>query len=220
MTLEPHPQTARTRPRSAAATRLRLLEAALELLCEHGIDDVSVRDISDAAGASPAAINYHFGSKVALLEELLRRQATNVTARRTAMLDEAQGTSPTLRQIAEIFVHPMLERGTEEFGVPGTDAVFLSAAAAHPDYSDLLAELYEPSNRRLFDLVAAATPHLRPEVRSVRWAMAKDLVNHAVANPRSPFNSYLRYMKVAGTVSLSDALIDVIAAIFGAESTI
>ena len=42
-------------------TRERLLSAGERLFATRGIDAVSVRDITDAAGANLAAINYHFG---------------------------------------------------------------------------------------------------------------------------------------------------------------
>jgi AcrR family transcriptional regulator len=41
---------------------------ALELFAEHGHSGVSIRQIADAAGVSPALVIHHFGSKRALVE--------------------------------------------------------------------------------------------------------------------------------------------------------
>ena len=53
------------RPRGAA---LALILAAERLIAEHGSAIVSLRQITEAAGVSnTSAINYHFGSREALL---------------------------------------------------------------------------------------------------------------------------------------------------------
>jgi AcrR family transcriptional regulator len=53
-------------------TRDRLLEAAGEAFAEHGFRAATVRDICDRAGANVAAVNYYFGDKEKLYEEVLR----------------------------------------------------------------------------------------------------------------------------------------------------
>ncbi|MBH0775237.1 TetR/AcrR family transcriptional regulator [Nocardia bovistercoris] len=52
-------------------TRERLLAAAERLLLTEPYDDVSVRAVCTAAGANPAAVHYHFGSKEALVGALI-----------------------------------------------------------------------------------------------------------------------------------------------------
>jgi AcrR family transcriptional regulator len=56
------PRTPVRRPRSDA-TRLRIIEAALQAFSAHGYDGAMTRDIADAAGVQQPLINYHFGSK-------------------------------------------------------------------------------------------------------------------------------------------------------------
>lgn len=53
------------------STAERLLDAAEELLLESGYENVSVRGICARAGANPAAVHYHFGSKEQLVAALL-----------------------------------------------------------------------------------------------------------------------------------------------------
>src|SRR5439155_583338 len=43
-------------------TQTQLVDAALDLLVRRGEDGVTLRDITEAAGANVAAVSYHFGS--------------------------------------------------------------------------------------------------------------------------------------------------------------
>jgi AcrR family transcriptional regulator len=52
-------------------TRDRLLNAAAELFAAHGFSKVTVRDICTQARANVAAVNYHFGGKTGLYQEVL-----------------------------------------------------------------------------------------------------------------------------------------------------
>jgi AcrR family transcriptional regulator len=53
-------------------TRRRLLETAAELFADRGFDGVTIREICRAASANLAAVNYHFGDKLALYSEVVR----------------------------------------------------------------------------------------------------------------------------------------------------
>ena len=49
-------------------TRTRILDAAEELFMLHGFEGTSMRLLTAKAGVNLAAVNYHFGSKDALIE--------------------------------------------------------------------------------------------------------------------------------------------------------
>jgi len=53
-------------------TRARLLDAAGSVFAEAGFQTTTVRDICARAGANVAAVNYHFGDKLKLYNEVLR----------------------------------------------------------------------------------------------------------------------------------------------------
>ncbi|MGV0746938.1 TetR/AcrR family transcriptional regulator [Mycolicibacter heraklionensis] len=53
------------------STRENLLNVTERLLLESGYEAVSVRAVCAAAGVNPAAVHYHFGSKVGLVTALL-----------------------------------------------------------------------------------------------------------------------------------------------------
>ncbi|WP_435201644.1 TetR/AcrR family transcriptional regulator [Janibacter sp. GS2] len=51
--------------------RARVRDAALELFAEHGEDRVTLRQVAELAGVSPALVVHHFGSKVGLREAVV-----------------------------------------------------------------------------------------------------------------------------------------------------
>jgi len=88
-------------------TRSRILDAAENLFVEHGLDATTLRMITAGAHANLAAVNYHFGSKEALIEAVFRRRLTWLNEQRIAALDvleaEARGAPLKPRQIVEAF---------------------------------------------------------------------------------------------------------------------
>ena len=52
-------------------TRTRILSAASRVFCEKGFDGTTVRDICTEADANVAAVNYHFGDKQKLYNQVL-----------------------------------------------------------------------------------------------------------------------------------------------------
>ena len=59
---------------TSAGTKTRILDAAEALFTEHGYEATSMRQLTAAAGANLAAVNYHFGSKEELFQAVLTRR--------------------------------------------------------------------------------------------------------------------------------------------------
>jgi AcrR family transcriptional regulator len=92
-----------------AATKAAVLGAAERLFAIHGFRNVSVRDITAAAGVNLASVNYHFGSKDALVFEIFRRRTAELSRERARMLHEAQDRhagKPPVREILEALIAP------------------------------------------------------------------------------------------------------------------
>lgn len=88
--------------RSASAAQIKAV--ALRLFAVRGVDGVSVRQIAKAAGQkNHAALTYHFGSKEALIRELIVDGARAIDERRNAWLDatEAAGGPRTVQETLE-----------------------------------------------------------------------------------------------------------------------
>jgi AcrR family transcriptional regulator len=84
---------------------------AERLFALHGFQTVSVRDITAEAGVNLASLNYHFGSKDALLFEIFRRRTGELNRERARMLHAANdrhGGRPPVREILEALFAPPL----------------------------------------------------------------------------------------------------------------
>jgi|HubBroStandDraft_2_1064218.scaffolds.fasta_scaffold458281_1 AcrR family transcriptional regulator len=90
-------------------TKSRILDAAEKLFGLNGFEATSLRDITAEAQVNLAAVNYHFQSKDSLIDAVLARRIEPVNRRRFEMLDAA-GPSPTLEQILEAFMLPVLDQ--------------------------------------------------------------------------------------------------------------
>jgi len=96
---------------AVADTKTRILEAAEKLFGSKGFESTSLRDITTQAHVNLAAVNYHFQSKESLIDAVIERRMAPVNKRRIEML-EAAGAAPTLEQILEAFVSPLLNQPT------------------------------------------------------------------------------------------------------------
>ncbi|MEZ5066276.1 MAG: TetR/AcrR family transcriptional regulator [bacterium] len=93
-------------------TKTRILDAAERLFADSGIDATSLRAITAEAGANLAAVNYHFGSKEALVGEVYGRRIDPLNRERIdrlhAALRDAGDGVPSLPAIVEAFVAPAM----------------------------------------------------------------------------------------------------------------
>ena len=63
-----------TAPGEGSATRRRILQIALTLMAQRGVDGTSMRDLASAAGLNVASLYHYFPSKRDLLESVLIEQ--------------------------------------------------------------------------------------------------------------------------------------------------
>jgi len=101
-------------------TRVRILDAAESLFTEQGFEATTLRQITGAAGANLAAVNYHFGSKEELIREVFRRRLTWLNQQRLKELDclEAEAAGAPLKpcRILEVFFGVALKMAADGEG--------------------------------------------------------------------------------------------------------
>ena len=93
-------------------TRKKILNAAEELFSQQGFSNTSLRAITSRARVNLAAVNYHFGSKEALIQELFQRRLEPLNQERLGRL-EALGAAPSVEDILRAYLEPTLKSGTQ-----------------------------------------------------------------------------------------------------------
>jgi AcrR family transcriptional regulator len=103
---------------SETDTRLRILDAAEALFVDSGFESASLRLITAKAGVNLAAVNYHFGSKDALIHEVFRRRLSWLNDQRLQELDrlEAEAAGKPLKpsQILQAFFGVALKMAADQ----------------------------------------------------------------------------------------------------------
>ena len=68
------------------STKQRILDSAESLFARHGFAGASLRQVTASAQVNLAAVNYHFGSKENLINEVFRRRLDSLNEERLAAL--------------------------------------------------------------------------------------------------------------------------------------
>jgi len=142
---------------SPAPTRERLLDVSERLFAEHGFTGTSVRDITAGADCNLAAINYHFGGKELLYQEVFRRRLGRMREERLASLREVReaGREIELETLLRSFIRAFLapfaapEEGRlwvqlmwRELSEPHLPSGLFTAEIITPVYEELTAALF------------------------------------------------------------------------------
>jgi len=119
--------------RGAEDTRLALIRAAEKLFAARGVDAVSLREVSSAAGqANNSSVAYHFGSREGLIDAIFERHSTPIQERYAAQIEllERQGAL-SARAVAEVMVLPIVAKLDDPDG--GWEYISLaSQLSVHP----------------------------------------------------------------------------------------
>lgn len=151
-------------------TAERLLRATEELLHEQGQARISLRDITERAGANVAAVSYHFRSKDALIEETFRRALDEVTERRRLQL-AALAPDADLRDVVRTWLAPALEPSSQD--AREAELWALIARGMREEAPGLRAGVGRVSagvDDELFALLTRHLPHLDADEVRVRHA--------------------------------------------------
>ncbi len=165
------------------STRERILDAAEGLLARRGLGATSIRLITATAGVNLAAVNYHFGTKEALVEAVFQRRLTPLNAERLRRLAALPEDPPRVRPILDAFLGPALEMlasGDER------DRQFIRLLGrSHADTDGgtdrFMDRLYEPVLRRFKAALARALPELSPAELTWRLHFVVGVVSYAIA---------------------------------------
>ena len=149
---------------TSKATVQRILDTAVELFAKQGFEQVSVRDITTAAGVNLASVNYHFGSRDALVQAVAERYLTPLCRDMERQLDdfEASGDTLGLETLLELLISAMLKAVEQDSQGISLFMRLLSQAYMSSDSSlrAFMDRRYGRSFRRLLDQFGNQLPEL------------------------------------------------------------
>ncbi|MEZ0110174.1 AcrR family transcriptional regulator [Catenulispora sp. EB89] len=176
--------TEKTDLRREAGQRTRdgLMSAALELLADRGQEGVTLREITDKAGANVAAVSYHFGSLRALCDSAIEHALESYLDEQIRAIS-ALGPASTIDELAEAFALPMVRAiaaGGRDRDVMRTVA---RVAIDPPESWERLTAKFELSRRDAMRVLEANLPGVSGEDLVFRIRCAAGILNWLALAP-------------------------------------
>ncbi|MER5345507.1 TetR family transcriptional regulator [Streptomyces mirabilis] len=163
-------------------TRDGLQTAALELLAQRGQEGVTLREITDRAGANVAAVSYHFGSLKKLCDTAIEHALERYLDDKILELDSLASTA-TLHEVAAAFARPMvraLAAGGQDLDVMRTVA---RVGIDPPQGWHRLDGKFDRSRRGVVRVLAPNLPGVDEEELIFRTRCAAGLLNWLALAP-------------------------------------
>jgi AcrR family transcriptional regulator len=156
---------------AAQGTPERLCAAVERLLAERDDLDPPLRDITQAAGTNVAAVNYHFGSKAALITAVIERALTEHGRRLLDTVDALSNAQPQagVEEILWAWMQVFADMASNT--VLGRVAAQL-AAGPPAELGELVEAVIAEPRARLRNLISDRLPQLSAEELGFRMEMA------------------------------------------------
>ncbi|WP_439653814.1 MULTISPECIES: TetR/AcrR family transcriptional regulator [unclassified Rhodanobacter] len=178
----------------SGSTKERILAAAETLFAQRGFDGASLRQLTSDAGVNLAAVNYHFGSKEKLVEQVFRRRLDTLNAQRLAALARVAGQPETrLEDVLDAFIRPALELSHEDSG-----SLFMRVLArAFAEHDDSLRKFLSENYGHVMRQFTAEFARLLPQLSKEELYWRIDLVTGALTHAMSGFGMIQRKSDVS-----------------------
>jgi AcrR family transcriptional regulator len=145
-------------------TRKRLLEATEWLFIECGYEAMSLRHVTARAGANLAAVNYHFGSKEALMQEVLSLRLDRLNRERLQLLSTCEQEQPFAMDAAAVLAMLFIPAFRLSHGDASGPAFMRLLGRVYSDPSPFIRSYleahYRPISGRFFEAFSRALPAL------------------------------------------------------------
>ena len=166
------------------STKDRILGAAEELFAQFGFSGTSLRQVTSKADVNIAAVNYHFGSKENLVNEVFRRRMDEMSAQRLARLHAVVASgSCDLEAVLAAFVEPALALAQDRHGGGAFIRVIARAYAEKNDsLRRFLSDQYGHVLREFAKAIASCVPSLGKETLYWRLDFLSGALTYAMAD--------------------------------------
>ena len=172
---------------SHSDTKTRILDGAEQLFAREGFHNTSMRALTSLAEVNLASVNYHFGSKEALLQAVIERRLLPLNAIREekieAVLALARQNSkqPAAEDLLRAFIEPTLNFRNSSPGAQDFISL-IGRALSEPDETirNCFMELVLPLIQLLFKGLGEALPQLAPEILLARLQFIMGSMSHVM----------------------------------------
>lgn len=185
---------------SSAANDIK--RVARGMFARQGVDGVTVRDIARGAGQkNHGAVGYHFGSKEALVREIIEDGAIIIDNRRNTALDalEAKGGPAAVRQVVELLVHSAIDLDESGSGEDSYIRFVTMLGMTHRDlFMDALEGRWNVGYQRCLEHLRRLMPDMPAEMKNQRFVFMGTYLSsvlslrEAVLTDQRKPNSYWR----------------------------
>ena len=167
------------------STKQRILGAAEALFARHGFAGASLRQVTAAANVNLAAVNYHFGSKENLINEVFRRRLDDLNTERLKALADAQ-LKPDfdLTDALAAFVRPALAVSAD---VQGGAAFVRVLARAYAEHNERLRKFLHDNYGHVLKEFATVFSKLLPHLDKQELYWRLDIVSGALTYAMADF---------------------------------
>jgi len=179
---------------SPFSTKERILGAAEALFATHGFAGASLRQVTAAAKVNLAAVNYHFGSKDKLIEEVFRRRLDELNSRRLAALARVAGQASTqLEDVLDAYISPALDLSRHG----GGGAAFVRVLArAYAEHNETLRRFLSDNYGHVLRQFAVEFARLLPDLAKDEIYWRLDIVTGALTYAMADFGIIQRKTEV------------------------
>ncbi|MBM3714257.1 MAG: TetR family transcriptional regulator [Actinobacteria bacterium] len=151
-------ETIGRRERKKAATRKAISDAATALFLERGFDEVSIREVADAADVSPTTVFAHFPQKEALVFDEDDAQRDLLV---DAVRDRAPGTSVS-QALRDLYRRELIGLAFDPDGEHRR--LFMQLIDSTPALREYAGRMWLRHEDALADAIAETTGHAEPDV--------------------------------------------------------
>ena len=143
------------KPKENLPTKAKIIRVAMDMIAEEGFQSITIRKVAAQAGVNIAAVNYHFGSKDALVDEALKSL--------TVQLKNAFKCLQTLSDDEETKLAVFVKNYTDIlFKYPDIIKNMINHAI-HDNPLDLQVEYITFLKTQGFELIKQTISHIRPD---------------------------------------------------------
>lgn len=155
-----------TKEKTVPDTKGKILDAAEALFAAKGFRGTTMRAITGKADVNLAAVNYHFGSKQSLLEEVIKRRIIPLNRIRRERLEEVRdiaknkGHALDIKDVMYAFIEPTLQFKDSS---PGAKNFFTFIGRSFTDPDNTVRQVFLKFIKPIFHLLSEITTEALPQ---------------------------------------------------------